>query len=113
MNKPPINEDLVRRVICSLGFPEDRVESAVSCLMGADGTDVHAVVPDHILSLKDTCRTLSLSKSSLRRLMNAGEIRAIHLSKRRIGFRARDVNAFVESRCHQPVSPPFPMNKDT
>jgi len=98
MQAPKVREEVVKGVISSLGFPEDRVEKAISCLMNGRHLDEETSGVDRILSFKEVCLTLSISKSGLRRLVDAHEIRPIRLSKRRIGFRARDVNAFIASR---------------
>ncbi|OVE73994.1 hypothetical protein BVX94_02035 [bacterium B17] len=93
MNNATVNEAMARRVIESMGFPRNRVDVAVSCLVSEE-----CPVVDDILSFNDVCRRLSLSKSGLRRIINAGELTPIHLTQRRIGFRTQDVARFIESR---------------
>jgi len=93
---PDVSEEVVRRVIGSLGFPRDRVDQAVACLL--DQAPSVTSVSCRVLSFRETCETLSLSKSGLRRIMAAGELVPLRLSERRIGFRVSDVTAFIESR---------------
>jgi predicted DNA-binding transcriptional regulator AlpA len=92
------NEDVVRRVIGSLGFPPERVDRAVSCLLAKSPALTSPLPVDRVLSFRETCQMLSLSKSGLRRIMNTGTLKPIRLSERRIGFRADDINTFVRSR---------------
>ena len=92
------NEAVVRSVISSFGFPEERVERALACLLSKTGYERPEVPVDRVLSFREACEVLSLSKSGLRRIINAGELIPLRLSERRIGFRVQDVNAFVRSR---------------
>lgn len=98
MSAPEVSEDVARRVVGSLGFPKDRVERAVACLLAKEHLPARSIPVERVLSFKETCEALALSKSSLRRIINTGEINPIRLSKRRIGFRVQDVNAFIGSR---------------
>ena len=93
-----VNESVVRSVITSFGFPEERVERALACLLSKTGCDRPEVPVERVLSFREVCRVLSLSKSGLRRIINTGELKPIRLSERRIGFRVQDVNTFVQSR---------------
>ena len=79
--------------------PEDRVENAISCLLNDTRPLKKTLSADRLMSFKEVCQALSISKSSLRRIIDAGELRRVQLSKRRIGFRVVDVNEFVSSRC--------------
>lgn len=83
-------------VLTSLGFATERAEKAVSVLL-AEPEAERNYERKRILSVKDVCQTLSISKSSLRRLMDSGKLRAIQISQYRIGFRPRDIDAFVDS----------------
>jgi len=89
---------VVRNIISSFGFPEERVERALACLLSENGCELPEVPVDRVLSFREVCDVLSLSKSGLRRIINTGELVPVRLSERRIGFRVQDVNAFVRSR---------------
>jgi len=95
-----VSDDVVRRLITSLGFPKNRVENAITCLLHDIPPDDGRSFVERILSFKEVCQTLSLSKSGLRRIMAAGELKPIWLSPRRMGFRQKEVNSFVASRNH-------------
>ena len=95
---PEVSETVVRRLIGSLGFPKARVEQAILCLIHGDLPAVTDWSRSRILSAKATCATLSISKTSLYRLINDGELTPIRLSARRIGFATEDVDAFVSRR---------------
>ena len=98
MSGSTANEAVVRNVISSFGFPEERVERALACLLSKNGEALPEVPVERVLSFREVCKVLSLSKSGLRRIINAGELTPVRLSERRIGFRVQDVNAFVETR---------------
>ena len=98
MSSSTANEAVVRSVISSFGFPEERVERALACLLSKTGNERPEIPVDRVLSFREVCEVLSLSKSGLRRIINAGELAPVRLSERRIGFRIQDVNAFVQSR---------------
>lgn len=98
MKTGTVNEAVVRSVISSFGFPEERVERALACLLSKAGRERPEIPVDRVLSFREVCNVLSLSKSGLRRIINAGELTPLRLSERRIGFRVQDVNAFVQSR---------------
>jgi len=95
-----VSEEVVRRVVGSLGFPRERVDRAVACLLDQPRDPKNARPVDQVLSFKETCQMLSLSKSGLRRIMAAGELQPIWLSQRRMGFRMKEVSAFITSRNH-------------
>ena len=94
-----VGEDVVRRVISSLGFPPDRVERAVACLLTSESTPAAGI--GRVLSFKEVQYLLGISKSSLRRIMAAGELMPIEITKRRIGFLADNVAAFIQGRKHR------------
>ena len=98
-----VGEDVVRRVISSLGFPPDRVERAVACLLASESTPAGGI--GRVLSFKEVQYLLGISKSGLRRIMAAGELMPIEITKRRIGFLADNVSEFIQGRRHrnQPV----------
>ena len=91
-----VGEDVIRRVIGSLGFSRDRVDRAVSCLL--DERPAHDDGISRILSSKEVQQCLGISKSGLRRVMAAQDLVPIEITKRRIGFSAKDVAVFIESR---------------
>ena len=91
-----IGEDVVRRVIGSLGFPADRVDMAVSCLLGDERRSEGRV--SRLMSFQEVQHLLGISKSGLRRLVGAGGLAPVDLTKHRIGFIADDVDAFIKSR---------------
>ncbi len=97
MGNTATNKDVIRSVIASFGFPEERIDKAVACLLGVQALESSDSI-ERVLSFKETCQILSISKSGLRRLINAGEITPIRLSQRRIGFRTQDINDFVVSK---------------
>lgn len=93
-----ISEDVVRRVIGSLGFPADRVDRALFCLLN-DGSEIrNESRVRRLLSFQEVQRTLGISKSGLRRIVEAGYLAPVDLTKHRIGFIADDVDAFIMSR---------------
>jgi len=94
--KCSVGEDVVRRVITSFGFPTDRVERAVACLLAIDSQREMDI--DRVLSVKEVQHCLGISKSGLRRVMAARELVPIDITKRRIGFSARDLTAFIDAR---------------
>jgi excisionase family DNA binding protein len=95
---PEVSEAVVRRLIGSLGFPKARVDQAILCLIHGAPPALSDQVRSRVLSTKATCATLSISKTSLYRLIDDGELTPIRLSSRRIGFAAEDVDAFVSRR---------------
>lgn len=99
-----VGEDVVRRVISSLGFPPDRVDRAVAGLLASGSTPAGGI--GRVLSFKEVQYLLGISKSSLRRIMAAGELTPIEITKRRIGFIADNVSEFIQGRRHrnQPAS---------
>jgi predicted DNA-binding transcriptional regulator AlpA len=95
MDDTTVNREVIRKVIASFGFPEERVDKAITCLLGVQTPGNCCDSIERVLSFKETCKVLSISKSGLRRLVNAGEITPIRLSQRRIGFSTQEINAFV------------------
>ena len=93
-----VSEDVVRRVIASLGFPPDRVERAVACLLASGSTPAGSI--GRVLSFKEVQYLLGISKSGLRRIMAAGALTPIEITKRRIGFLADNVSEFIQGRKH-------------
>ena len=91
--KCSVGEDVVRRVITSLGFPTDRVEQAVACLLAVESQREIGI--DRVLSPKEVQHCLGISKSGLRRVMAGRELIPIEITKRRIGFSSNDVAAFI------------------
>lgn len=98
MNEAAASQDVVRGVISSFGFPAEKVDQAVSFLYDEFPANGPHGGPWQIYSFRRTCEVLSLSKSGLRRIIDSGELRPVRLSSRRIGFRSRDVQAFIASR---------------
>ena len=93
---PEVGEDVVRRVISSLGFSPDRVERAVGCLLAREPAPDGSI--GRVLSFKEVQHLLGISKSGLRRIMGAGQLTPIEITKRRIGFLADDVSEFIQGR---------------
>jgi predicted DNA-binding transcriptional regulator AlpA len=98
MSEGITNKDVIRSVIASFGFPEERVNKAIACLLGVETAEDSFGSLDRVLSFRQACQALSISKSGLRRIINAGELTPIRLSQRRIGFRTQDIKAFVANR---------------
>ena len=96
--KRTVDPQLIRDILGAFGFAEARIDVAVHDLFADSVEQVPAQPVDRVLTFKQACDLLSLSKSGLRRLMQAGRIRPINLSARRIGFRQTDIAAFIESR---------------
>lgn len=88
-----IEADVVKRVIGSLGFSSDRVERAVECLL--DGAKHGPSESRQVLSFDDVRRMLAVSRSTLRRMMAAGQLKPVQITTRRIGFLSSDVDAFI------------------
>ncbi|MDH3669138.1 MAG: excisionase family DNA-binding protein [Paracoccaceae bacterium] len=51
-----------------------------------------------ILSLRETARRLGISLSTLKRLINAGTIRKIQVTERRVGIVESELDDFVSRR---------------
>jgi len=97
-----VGEDVVRRVISSLGFPTERVDRAISCLLAGEAQRETGI--DRVLSVKEVQHCLGISKSGLRRLMATHELIPIVITKRRIGFSSNDLAAFIGSRKRRTLS---------
>ena len=91
MRELSVNQDVLLGVIASFGFPDHLVQQAIACLYDRDPADDFGGSVNRVLSFKETCSILSLSKSGPRRLINKAEITPIRLSGRRIGFRLQDI----------------------
>ena len=96
--KKTVNPQLIRDILASFGFAEERIDITVHDLFADSVNQVTAPPVDRILTFKQACELLSLSKSGLRRIMDVGELKPIWLSERRLGFRQSDIAAFIESR---------------
>jgi len=98
MDYLPFKRDYValHGILTSLGFASERVEKAVSLLM-AEPEAERNYERKRLLSSQEVQQTLSVSKSTLRRLMNSGQLHAVEIGTRRIGFRQQDVDTFINS----------------
>ena len=56
------------------------------------------IIMDRVLSCRESCIVLSISKATLYRLTNAGQLRKVRLSACRVGWRSVDLAKFVEDR---------------
>ena len=63
---------------------------------------------DKVLSTKEACDHLSLSKATLYRIANQGKLTKIQLSKRRVGWRSAELVAYIEGNA---ISPPLSTAK--
>ena len=98
MKSTDVSEDVVRRVIESLGFPQERVAAAIHRLLhGNNGQDSDSRVLPAILSSQDVQRVLGVSKSTLRRILAHGSLKPVRITPGRIGFLSADVSAYIES----------------
>ena len=97
MSDNEINESVVRSVIASLGFPQERVEKAVACLVARAADTGDGVRSMRILSSREVQQMLSISPSSLSRLVSSGKLKPVDLTARRIGFIEEDVQNFILS----------------
>ena len=52
---------------------------------------------DKVLSAKQACDWLNISRATLYRLTNNGDVPKIKLSPRRVGWRIKDLTKYVES----------------
>ena len=96
--KKVVDTQLVNDVLTAFGFPEERVQLAVHDLFADSPSHVSAPPIDRILTFKQVCELLSLSKSGLRRIIDTGDLKPIWLSERRMGFPQSNITAFIESR---------------
>jgi predicted DNA-binding transcriptional regulator AlpA len=90
-----IDEQLIRGVIASLGFPADRVEHAVACLLNR--AERHQSEVRQLLSFDDVRRILAVSRSTLRRMIVAGQLKPVQITARRIGFISSDIDGFIKA----------------
>ena len=58
---------------------------------------------DKVLSTKEACDHLSLSKATLYRIANQGKLTKIQLSKRRVGWRSAELILYIEGNA---IAPP-------
>jgi predicted DNA-binding transcriptional regulator AlpA len=93
MQTHSIDEQLIRGVIASLGFPPDRVEHAVACLLNR--AERHQSEDRQLLSFDDVRRILAVSRSTLRRMIVAGQLKPVQITARRIGFLSSDIDGFI------------------
>ena len=56
---------------------------------------------DRVLSCRESCSVLSISKATLYRLTNAGHLKKVKLSAGRVGWRYADLAKFVEERIEE------------
>ena len=63
---------------------------------------------DKVLSTKEACDHLSLSKATLYRIANQGKLTKIQLSKRRVGWRSAELVAYIEGNA---ISSPLSTSK--
>ena len=64
---------------------------------------------DKVLSTKEACDRLSLSKATLYRIANQGMLTKIQLSKRRVGWRLGELVSYIEGNA---ISQPPPTCND-
>ena len=69
--KKTVDAQLIRDILASFGFAEERIDTAVHDLFAESVNPVTTPPIDRILTFKQTCELLSLSKSGLRRVMDA------------------------------------------
>jgi len=96
--KKAVDAQLIHDILSAFGFAEERIDAAVHALFADSVQHVTTPPVDRILTFKQACELLSLSKSGLRRVIDTGELKPIDLSQRRIGFRQSDITAFVKTR---------------
>ena len=101
-----VGEEVVRRVISSLGFPADRIEKAVLCLFAKDNDENGNTHIGRVMPFCEVQHVLGISKSGLRRLVASGSLVPVNVTRRRIGFTDSDVAAFIEAHRRTSISLP-------
>lgn len=60
--------------------------------------------PEPLLTFEDVRKLLTVSESTLKRLIRDEELPVVRISARRIGFRPSDVTAYQEARGAKPAA---------
>jgi predicted DNA-binding transcriptional regulator AlpA len=55
--------------------------------------------PDRILSCTESAHLLGISEKSVRRLGRRRDLATVHMCGRRVGYRRRDLLAYIEAHC--------------
>jgi excisionase family DNA binding protein len=54
--------------------------------------------PERLITIRETCERLTLSRTTIYRLSEAGVLPKVRLTPTRAAFRERDVDAFIGAR---------------